>query len=68
MFRPVAKNEMARKYMYVCHAVSCTALFDPATTAAAMNWAMFVSFVSPPFFRKNFHGIATLTHPRKQLQ
>jgi hypothetical protein len=42
MFNPIAKNEMARKYMYVCHTVSCTELFDPATTAAAMNWAFSV--------------------------
>ena len=46
MFRPIAKNEMARKYRYVCHTVSCTELFDPATTAAAMNCASFGSSVS----------------------
>ena len=65
IFRPIAKKDMARKYMYVCHAVSCTALFDPATTAAAMNWALFVSFVSPPFIRKQFHDIPIENSPPK---
>lgn len=37
--------------MYVCHAVSCTELFDPATTAAATNWALMEQSVSQPFFR-----------------
>jgi hypothetical protein len=33
--------------MYVCHAVSCTDSFDPATTAAAINWALFGKFRQP---------------------